>query len=95
MFADAGQRRLAMGCHHVFMSSLLVAQEAVSRRRLGPVLARSRNARAGLLPQPLGQQHGAPVQTRVAQINRLEFLFRPTHRLAPSVIQLSMLRTCV
>ena len=53
------------------------------------------NARAGLLAQPLGQQHGAPVQTRVTQINRLEFLFRPAHPLAPLITPLPMLRTCV
>ena len=84
---------LGMSRHHLFAVDLLVAQEAVGRRRLGPVLARPRNARAGLLPQPLGQQHGAPVQAWVTQINRLEFLFRPAHPLAPSVFQLPMLRT--
>ena len=77
-------------------ADLLVAQKPVGRCRLGPVLARSQNARTGLLPQPLGQQqHGAPVQARVAQINRLEFLLRPAHPAAPSITLLPILRACV
>lgn len=41
------------------------------------------------------QQHGAPVQARVAQINHLELLLRPAHPLASFVIELPMLGTCV
>ena len=95
VLADARHRRLAVGRHHVFTADLLVAQEAVGCRRLGPVLARPGNTGARLLPQPLGQQHGTSVQTRVTQINRLKFFLRPAHRLVPFVMRLPMLRTCV
>ena len=95
VLANAAHRRLAVGRHHVFTADLLVAQEAVRRRRFGPVLACPGNTGAGLLPQPLGQQHGPSVQTRIAQINRLEFLFRPAHPLAPLITPLPILRACV
>jgi hypothetical protein len=72
----AGQRRLTVARHHALAADLLIAQEATGRCRLVPVLARPEYAGTGYLPQPLGQQHGAPVQARVTQINCLEFLFR-------------------
>jgi hypothetical protein len=61
------------------VDDVVVIQEPV-RRRLGPVAARLRDARPGLVRQLLGQQHRPPVQPRVAKLHRLEFFFGPLHR---------------
>ena len=54
------------------------AQESIRRGRFGPVLARPGNARAGLLPQPFGQQHRALIQPRITQVDRLKLLLPPS-----------------
>ena len=77
---------VGMGAQDVVPADFAVAQEAVRRGHLGPVLARPRDARPGLLPQPLGQQHGPTLQPRVSQIDRLKLFFGPAHARAPSMI---------
>ena len=80
---------LPVGREHLVPADLFVAQEAVSCRCFGPALARPRNAGRGLLRQPLGQQHGTPVQPLIAQLNALEFFLAPAHQGLPCLFGFS------
>jgi len=70
---------LPVGCEHFVPGDLIVAQKPIGRRRFSPALAGPRDARRGLLPQPLSQQRSAPVQSLIAQIDGLEFFLTPAH----------------
>lgn len=56
-----------------------IGQEPVGPLRLGPAAAGIGDALHRLAAQPLGQQHRARVQPRIAQIQRLEFFPCPAH----------------
>jgi len=63
---------------HLFPAHLFVAQESIRSGRFSPVLARAGNAGSRFLPQPFGQQYRTLIQPRIAQLDRLKLLLRPT-----------------
>ena len=83
VFADPRLTGPGVGTQHLLPIRLMIAQESIRRRRLRPVLAGRGNAGTGLLTQPFGQQHRALIQPRIAQLDRLKLLLRPTHLHAP------------
>jgi hypothetical protein len=85
VLADPRLAGLGVGAQHLLPAHLFVAQESIRRGRFGPVLARTGNARSGLLAQPFGQQHCTLIQPRIAQLDRLKLLLRPAHLHAPCV----------
>ena len=77
-----GHARLAglpVGREHLVPADLFDGLEAVGRRRFCPAMTSARDAGRGLLLEPLCQQHCAPVQALVAQLDGLEFFLAPAY----------------